>query len=175
MIKKPKVDHLLGLEFEHGVQDCYSMLQNVYMDCLGIKLNDYARPNDWWLTDKNLYVNNFKNEGFQLLDDISLDKLRPYDVFLIALPDPRSEGETPANHCAVYLGEGEVIHHRLGKLSEIKKYTGMLRNFTTHIIRHKDVNLDKVVVQKVNIMDHILPSKRALLEQAMKEHDAGTE
>lgn len=162
--------YLEGREFEHGKVDCYSMLQDVFKDFQDITLRNYARPDDWWITGEDLYVNNFKNENFYTLDeDLPLNELRVFDVFLVALPDNRSQhGKTPANHCAIYIGDGKVIHHRLGKRSQIKTYGGMLKTFTTHIIRHKEIKHSKLPVTKINLMDRILPHKKAILEEALK-------
>lgn len=163
---KIKIDHLLGLDFIHGEQDCYSMLQNVYKDNLGIELSNYARPDNWWIQEGfDLYRDNFKHEGFITLNfNDNLSDLQPFDVMLIAVPDPRKPAAMVINHCAIYIGDGMVIHHRLGLRSERKRYTGGLRNLTCMVIRHKDVpNLGDTEVTKADVMDYILPHKRELL------------
>lgn len=164
-----KYEHLLGKQFIHGSQDCYDILCKLYQDNLNITLTNYARPDDWWLLEGvDLYRDNFKHEGFVILDDFDIKEVRPFDVFLIALPDMRDRGRTKTNHCAVYIGEGQVVHHRLGKLSQKCNYTGMLRNFTTMTIRHKDVpDLRNLSESTFNLMDHILPHKRQELEKAL--------
>lgn len=167
-----KVDHLLGLEFIHGVQDCYTMLQNVFKDNLGIELSNYARPDNWWIQEgMDLYRENFKNEGFITVNfNDNLSDLQPFDVALIAIPDPRKPGVMVINHCAIYLGEGKVIHHRLGMRSERKNYSGALRNLTCMVIRHKDVpNFNNQEINKVDISDFILPHKRALMMGAIND------
>lgn len=170
-----KVDHLLNLEFEHGVQDCYTMLQRVFKDNLDITLSDYARPDDWWIQEGfDLYRDNFKHEGFITLNfNDNLSDLQPFDVMLIAIPDPRKPSVMVINHCAVYLGNGEVIHHRLGLRSERKRYSGALRNLTCMVIRHKDVtNFANIQVTKVDIMDYILPHKRDMLMGVINDKPA---
>jgi len=164
-----KFNYLEGLEFIHGTQDCYSLLRRVYKEFLDIELTDYARPDDWWLTNKSLYVENFKNEGFKLIEDFDVNDVKLFDVFLIALPDNRiREGVVPPNHCAIYIGDGKIIHHRLGKNSQIKPYQGMLKNFTTHIIRHSEVTIKQPKAQKVDLSKYILPEKRRLIEETLK-------
>lgn len=178
VINNPKLNkgrlrykHLIGKQFEMGINDCYSILVKLYKDNLNIELTNYARPNDWWLDDEmNLYLDNYRAEGFKLVDDVELKDLKPFDVFLIALPDPRRKGKTITNHCAIYLGDGKVLHHRLGKLSEVCNYSGYVRNLTTHVIRHKDVpDLTESAETPLDLMDFILPHKRKLLEEAMKD------
>lgn len=165
MIEKQQIAHLLGLKFDHGTTDCYSILCQVYKDLLDITLTNYARPNDWWVHNEDLYLDNFKKEGFYVLD---IDEpLRPFDVFLIALPDPRNRGRiTPTNHCAVYLGGDNILHHRLGCLSETKMYRGAIKNFTTRVIRNKLVQYTPEEVTTIDLMDIILPHQRDRLLNA---------
>lgn len=158
--------HLTGRTFKMGQHDCYEMLRDMYKDNLNIEMTAYARPTDWWLGDDlNFYERHYKDEGFYLLDDPDLQDLRPFDVFLIAIPDPRRMEKVVTNHCAIYLGDGLAIHHRMGSISNVVPYRGVLRNYTTHIIRHKDVpDFRNSNVQTLDVMDYLLPHKRAMLE-----------
>lgn len=165
------MDKYLGLEFIHGKQDCYELARMVFKDKLGITLSQYARPDDWWLTDKNLYMNNFKKEGFYILPDD--EEIRLYDIFLIALPDQR-KSIVPPNHCAIYIGDGKVLHHRLGKRSEIKTYAGMLKKFTSCVIRHKSMKHTEPTVSRKDIMEYLLPSKRQKIEKIIQENERNT-
>lgn len=168
---KLRYKHLIGKPFSMGHNDCYSMLRNMYKDNLDIELTNYARPNDWWLEEgQNLYVDRYKQEGFFLLEEPDLADLQPLDVMLIAIPDPRNLSKTVTNHCAIYLGEGTVIHHRLGTLSSIAPYRGVLRNLTTHIIRHKQApDLKPKYRNTLNSVDFILPHKKELVMEAVNE------
>lgn len=169
---KLRYEHLLGRQFVLGKTDCYEILRDIYKDNLNIELRPYARPVDFWLEkEMNLYVNNFEKEGFEYLENVKDSDLRLFDVFLIALPDYRQPKETFTNHCAIYVGNGEVVHHRLGRLSRKVNYSGMLKNFTTHTIRHKDVPefIRKDKSEKVNLMDYILPHKRQRLLEVLND------
>lgn len=169
-----KYEHLVNLPFQHGVQDCYTMLQRIYEDNFQIKLSNYARPDDWWISGMDLYNQNFRNEGFELVDDahLNVSLLRPADCFLISLPDSRNPDAHVANHCAIYLGEGKIIHHRLGKNSQVIPYRYSMKDYTVATIRHKDVpDLSIREIKKVDIMDHILPHKRELIMGAMNERN----
>ena len=161
--------HLLGRKFSLGKHDCYDLVRCLFRDNLGIELTNYARPKFFWREDDmNIYVDNFHNEGFRLVDDPQVQDLRPFDCFLIAIPDPSSLKKTVTNHCAVYLGDGLIIHHRLGQFSAIERYKGALKNLTTHIVRHKDVpDFRTNKVSKLNLMDVILPHKRRELEEVL--------
>lgn len=160
--------HLLGVPFEFGTNDCYEAGRKIFRDNTPIELPDYARPNDFWLGVEELYLDNFQREGFKNISDISLDKLQPLDVFLIALPDPRRvNNKIITNHCAIYVGDSLVFHHRLGRLSECVAYKGMLREYTTHIIRHKDVPRFEPKRDNLDIMQKLLPHKRVMLEKVL--------
>lgn len=166
--------HLINLPFFMGKTDCYSILRNMYKDNLGIELTNYARPNDWWLKDEvNLYLDNYKSEGFYDIDHNSVNDPKPFDVFLIAIPDPRRTNKVITNHCAVYLGEGLVIHHRMGHFSNVVQYRGALKNMTTHWIRHKDVpDFTPKQETSIDLMSLILPHKRERLMEALNERNS---
>lgn len=166
-----KYKHLLGRPFVLGKTDCYDIARCMFRDNLGIELTNYARPKFFWHNDDmNIYVDNYYNEGFRLLDDVRVEDLRPFDCFLIAIPDPRSLNKTVTNHCVVYLGEGMVIQHRYGTFSSIERYKGSLRNLTTHTIRHKDVpDLRAADVGTADLMNFILPHKREELLGAQND------
>lgn len=168
---KLRYRHLLGKKFTLGKDDCYEMMRRMFKDNLNIELTSYARPNDFWLEDDiDPYVGNYPQEGFFLLDDPRLEDLRPFDTFLIGIPDPRRPEKTVTNHCAIYIGDGMVIHHRLGTLSSVAPYRGVLRNLTTHVIRHKDVpDLRSTNTAKVDILDHLLPHKREFIMGVINE------
>lgn len=171
-----KYNHLLGKQFKLGTTDCYNIARCMFKDNLNINLTNYARPKLFWrYDDMNIYVDNFRNEGFELIDDVTLQDLRPFDCFLIAIPDPRSIKKTMTNHCAVYLTNGWVIHHRYGQLSKLEQYRGALRNFTTHTIRHKDVpDMRDKKQNAVDLMSLIPAHKRAELQEALNAANANS-
>lgn len=160
-----RYDHLLGKPFDHGKNDCYQILRDVFKDNLNIKLRSYARPDDWWINDEmdlDLYRRNYEAEGFQLVDLSHVRDLQILDVALISIPDPRNPKRTVVNHCAIYVGNGQVIHHPYGRFSEKTRYAGGLKNLTSMVIRHKDVpNLEVSQEQTFDLMEMILPHKRA--------------
>ena len=164
-------DFLVGLQFIHGEQDCYEILRRIFKHNLNIELTPYARPDDWWISGMDLYKENFHKEGFSIVEILpDMSNLRVLDVPLMALPDARSPARTVTNHCGVYLGDGKIIHHRPGKLSQIIPYRGLYKNCTTCIIRHRDVpDLQPKVFQTVDVMDYILPHKRELIMRALDE------
>lgn len=164
---KIKYDHLINLPFVHGEQDCYTLAQKIMADNTPIRLSNYARPESWWLTDENLYVNNFENEGYRMIDHARLVELQPLDAFLISVPDGSDLKKFVTNHCAIYVGDGMIVHHRLGTLSSCVPYRGWLKDLTTHVLRHKDVPKMTGPDVKIDIMERILPHKRDRLLKAL--------
>jgi cell wall-associated NlpC family hydrolase len=147
-----KVDHLVGIPFEHGKDDCYEILRKFFKDNFSLELTNYARPEFWWRHGLNLYMDNFHAEGFRVAD-ISLSDVRIGDVFLMAI-----QSEMPC-HAAVYVGDGCILHHYYGRLSTVEAYRGIWRDTTTAIIRHKDVPKVVEAAKTVDLMS-LLPQNR---------------
>ena len=122
------IDKYLGRPFVAGITDCYSLVRDFYKEEFGIELTNYARYDGWWNDGLNLYVDNFKKEGFYVVDDS--EEFLYGDLFLIALNSP-----VPC-HAAIYVGDNKVLHHVQNRLSKIDVYKGLWRNFTLLRIRH---------------------------------------
>lgn len=140
---------LLGRPFKHGVTDCYSLIRDFYRINYGIELTDYARPDEWWNKGLNLYQDNILKEGFYLLD-VHHSEWQPGDVLLMGIQS------RVANHAAVLVENGHIIHHLWGRLSTKEPYRRFYRNLTLGVYRHKDVP-DYREEEKVDFMD-LLPS-----------------
>lgn len=94
---------LVGRQFLHGVNDCYTLVRHYYQDELGIILPEMARPELWWTKPGyNFYLDGANANGF-----VQVDKLQKHDVILMNI---RSEHGAP-NHAAVYLGGDSILHH----------------------------------------------------------------
>lgn len=118
---------LLGREFVHGVLDCYSLVRDYYARECGIALADYPRGWQWWDGGQDLYRENFEREGFAR---IPLEDLKAHDALLLHL-----QSDVP-NHAAVYLGNGQIMHHVFGRLSTRDVYGGYWRKATHCALRH---------------------------------------
>ena len=121
---------LIGCQFSHGVNDCYALIQRYYQRELGITLPDFARQDDWWKTDQDLYRDNFSAAGFMPID---ASTLRLHDVILMQL----SANKT--NHGAVYLGDGKILHHPMNRLSGRDVFGGYWQSITTFYLRHREL------------------------------------
>lgn len=137
---------LLGRDYIHGVQDCYSLCRDYYWRECGIRLNDYPRLDAWWEdpTAQSLYVDNFKAEGFFEVDPKSLQK---HDAIICKV----GKSHFP-NHALIYIGDGEltsettpqvigqdlVLHHPYGRLSVREQYGQNWQRRTVMVLRHRD-------------------------------------
>lgn len=123
---------LIGREYVHGVQDCYSIVRDYYACEFGALLPDFARKDGWWedVHAASLYVKNFSKAGFvRLPDDAPLQK---GDVLLCRV------GRTHhVNHAVVYLGGSVILHHPHGGLSKRELYSDGWRRRTVMVVRYK--------------------------------------
>jgi proteasome lid subunit RPN8/RPN11 len=119
----------VGRIFSHGLVDCYSLVKDFYEREFNIELANYYRSDKWWKKGGNLYLENFKNEGFY---EIEMEEMRYGDCFLMKL-----ESSVP-NHAAVYMGENVVLHHVQGRLSSRDVYGGYYQKVTEYCLRHEN-------------------------------------
>ena len=103
------VKDLIGREFIHGSQDCYGLVRDYYKKEKDIKLKQYPRDNYWWSNGGDLLSEeNFKETGFYKIDS---SELEVGDVVLFSIR------ANVVNHSAIYIGNGEVLHHLSKRLS----------------------------------------------------------
>lgn len=123
---------LVGREFVHGVVDCYSLIRDYYKQKLGIRLSDYERPDNWWSGEctLDLYRDNYAKEGFYEVRD---RLLQPHDFLIIQVASAKP------NHGAIYVGNNEILHHMMDRLSSKDIYDEYWRRRTVLHLRHEDV------------------------------------
>ena len=139
---------LLGREYYHGLQDCYSLCRDYYHRECDIRLSDYVRDDCWWELKDNpsLYLDNFKREGFIEIDP-TITPLQKHDAILCRV------GRTEhVNHAVIYLGDGQltseqtpsvvgdniILHHPYGRLSVREIWGEMWAKRAVVYLRHKD-------------------------------------
>ncbi len=134
---------LLGREYFHGVQDCYTLVKDYYERELGITLSDYERADGWWERgdSPSLYLDNFKKEGFIVVDD-----LQKHDAILCRVGDTLH-----VNHALIYIDDGKltsertpqtavknlVLHHPYGRLSTRELYGQLWQDRAVMVLRHR--------------------------------------
>ena len=116
---------LRGRVFDYGKADCYSLLADAY-HLAGIELPPVGRTT----LDEDAAARKFETlaggAGFR-----QVHEAQPGDVLLTALGGH-------ANHVALYLGDGNMLHHAIDQLSRREMYGSFWRKATHSIWRHKD-------------------------------------
>ena len=118
----------VGRPFCHGVIDCYSLISDFYKREFNIELTDYERKNHWWEHGENMYLDNFKNEGFI---EIPIEEIEYGCVVLMCL-----EARVP-NHGGIYIDGNMILHHVQDRLSSRDLYGGFYQKNTAKILKHE--------------------------------------
>lgn len=98
---------LLGRPFVLGSQDCYGLIMDWHKQ-FDIHLTDFRLPYPWWEDENgpNLYVDNFRDVGFELVD-----VPQPGDMVVMTIQSSKP------NHAGILLPDGQLLHHLYGQLS----------------------------------------------------------
>ena len=123
----PSIPELQGRPFVYGWQDCYTLVRDWLKITRDITLPDYPRQADFWETGRSPYLDQFEAFGFEQVYD-----LMPGDALLIRVGQAQV-----ANHAAIYVGDGYILHHLWNRLSSRDLYDGRLQRNTTHILRYR--------------------------------------
>lgn len=124
---------LLGRKFIHLTSDCYTLIRSYYKQELNITLPEFGRDYNWWEDDYedgnpvSLYDKHFEAGGFY-----EVDKPQKHDLVIMRILSRVN------NHGGVCLGDGNMIHHMVNRLST-KEPLHKWRKYATTYLRHKDV------------------------------------
>ena len=122
----PRIQFLIGREFNHGETDCYTLFRDFYR-LSGCELPNFKRPDYWWEDGLNLYLDNMEKCGFEQVKEPQVG-----DVILISV------GANVPNHAAIYVGEQMVLHHAPKRLSKRDLYDGYWLKHTHSIWRYRE-------------------------------------
>ncbi|WP_417393647.1 C40 family peptidase [Gimesia sp.] len=127
---------LIGRQFVHGTWDCYGLIRDYFQQELQIDIPDFERDDGWWETDRELYLDNFDSAGFSEVCPGMPELLANFDFQIgdIILMQIRSQR---VNHAAVYIGQGQILHHMYGKLSKRDVYGGFWLRCSRCVVRHR--------------------------------------
>ena len=138
---------LIGRNYYHGWQDCYSLVRDFYQRELDITLPDFERDDFWWEGKNNpsLYLNNYKSAGFYQVDSPQYGDMLVCKVgrtehpnhALIWLGDQwqlKSEQAEPA------IGNTLILHHPYNQNTKREISGHNWQERTVKILRHKDCN-----------------------------------
>jgi proteasome lid subunit RPN8/RPN11 len=119
---------LIGREWVWGVTDCWTLVRDWYAEEWQLELRDWPRPARLMdFTQNPLFDSSWKATGFI---EIGFDDLEYGDAILMAL------GTSKLNHCAVYLGDQQILHHATERLSSRDVYGGYYLKATGRFLRH---------------------------------------
>jgi len=131
---------VIGRRFRCGVTDCYETVRSWYKLERGIQLPPLPRDIEWWTTGQDLLLEHFKNMGFKALPEFDMEKLEVGDGLL-----GKVLSTDRVNHCGVYVGNSQILHHLWDRLSRQE----LIGPWTRHITHHlKFVGLPGTVKKK---------------------------
>lgn len=121
---------LIGRQYTWAVADCWTLVRDWYQEN-GVVLPDWQRPFDpEAFIDAPMFEDCWPKAGFTAIDEEQ--ELLRGDALLM-----RIDGKG-LDHCAVYIGDGLILHHIRGRLSSRDTYGGWLQKCTGRILRHYD-------------------------------------
>lgn len=120
----------VGRVFAIGTLDCFSLVRDYYKEVLSIHIPDFPRTEDFWVRGEELYERYYQEGGFV---KVPQESLRLHDVIVMRLT------ANCANHAAIYIGDGRILHHAQTRLSGRDVYGGYWQHITAWVGRHKDL------------------------------------
>lgn len=126
-------DEIIGVEFQAGVSDCYTLIRKFFWQRHKINLPEYARDETWWNGEDDFYTQKFEEAGFV---KISKEQLQDSDLVLGKIKS------TKINHGGIYLnnnidGKGLILHHLPKRLSSRESAYSWI-NRAELFLRHKN-------------------------------------
>ncbi|PHM49110.1 peptidase P60 [Xenorhabdus hominickii] len=91
-----------------------------------IEIPNFARSEGWWNRGENLYMKHYAGAGFTECSG----GLQVGDVIIMQV-----QANEP-NHAGVYIGDGLMLHHLYGQLSNQVPYDGYWQDRTVIILRN---------------------------------------
>jgi proteasome lid subunit RPN8/RPN11 len=126
----------LGLEFEYGIKDCWSLVLDFYKNELSIDIQDPApdRPIKNKIPENPInildYLDWFKSINFEVIK--SFNDIKIFDILVFD-----GQGEGIPTHFGIFLPNNMILHHIYLKKSIIESMRKSHFKFLKFIFRHK--------------------------------------
>lgn len=121
---------LIGRQYTWAVADCWTLVRDWYTEN-GVSLPDWQRPLDSEdFVAAPMFEDCWASAGFTRLPEE--EPLQRGDALLMRIAG------SGLDHCAVYIGDGLILHHIRGRLSSRDIYGDWLQNCTGERLRHYD-------------------------------------
>lgn len=173
----PDFKDFVGIYYYPGKRDCYGLIRRIAWEKFGVRLRNYARPEDFaYLVEDaetgkrqslmDLLTPNWDREGF-VAQNGSWKELAVGDCFLFTV------GETTVpNHCGMYIGNNAFIHHLYGKMSQIEALTPWWKSATVQVLRHPGIYKKAPLEPSLDFMEIVNPNVRRRLQRAKEEMES---
>ncbi len=126
-IIEPKLEDYLNIDFQIGINDCFSLVQRYYKREKNIIINNYNRKDNWHLIEPQIIYNNIINEGFK---EIKIDEIQKSDLLFFG----KSKNEL--YHIGIYLNNNLMLHHPRDNVSVIEYLNSLWKNKIKMAVRY---------------------------------------
>jgi len=124
-----------GRPYVLGQYDCYTIVQDWMARERGIEMDFLTdspeRLVNQWLTDGVFVTNPELHKWERVISP------QPGDGILFSLSRRDEESPNQANHCGVYLGDGQFLHHFPNRASCVQEFGERWRSWVVSYMRHK--------------------------------------
>lgn len=121
-----KREPLLGRDYKFGVNDCYSLVRDYYLEKLGLTLPTIEFEDDFWEYGIDYFNDLQESFGF-----VEVDQPKEHDLIFFSVMAPIP------NHCGIYLGDGIFMHHAADRLSCRESLSSFWGRYITRYVRCK--------------------------------------
>jgi len=111
----------------YGMLDCYTLIRDYFREKYNVWIPaNIDRAFGWWHNGRNLYVDLYQPYGFKE----SREAIKKDDVLLF-----KFDNGMPS-HSAIYIGDGKMLHHMIGRFSCIDDFDGVYKVSLAGVLRY---------------------------------------
>ena len=140
-----RIAPLIGRNYIHKWQDCYSLVRDFYKRELNIDLMDFERKDKWWESaeHESLYLNNFEKAGFYEVSEPKYGDMIVCRVGRTEHPNHAvlwlgDNGELKSEQTEKCFGNSMILHHPYGRKSVREIWGEQWDRRKFKVLRHAD-------------------------------------